>query len=530
MRPRATTFTPSPNSRSSASKAAAFFIVAVALPLLERAPLSAADAPQWGEAWSRNQVSPETGLPSSFDPETRENVRWVAPLGTQTHSTPVVAGGRVYIGTNNDEPRDAKHTGDRGVLLCLDEKDGSLLWQLVVPKRDEDPYFDWPHSGISSPATVEGDRVYIVSNRGEVLCLDAKGLANGNEGPFRDEGRHMTPLDEPALEPGPVDADIVWLFDLTSGAGIWSHDAAHSSILIRGDHLYLNTGTGVDNTHRKIRTPNAPSLVVLDKHTGRLLAREREGIAPAIFHSTWSAPSMARVGDRDLIFFAAGNGIVYAFEALASAPPPGEVATLEKVWQFDIDPEAPKENVHSYHQNRREGPSNIYGMPVYHGGRLYVAGGGDYWWGKLEAKLHAIDVAANGAPTRDITRTGAVWTRSLERHVMSTPAIEDGLVYIADMRRLVYAIEEKTGEVVWTHEAKGEFWASPYIADGKLWIGTRSGDFWILRAGRTKEVLGKVDFGVPISATAVAANGTVYIATMSHLWAVGASSAAPSDP
>ena len=60
------------------------------------------------------------------------------------------------------------------------------------------------------------------------------------------------------LEPGPLDADIVWLFDLTKEVGIWSHDAAHSSILIHGNHLYLNTGTGVDNTHKRIRTPEAP--------------------------------------------------------------------------------------------------------------------------------------------------------------------------------------------------------------------------------------------------------------------------------
>src|SRR5208283_3503471 len=129
------------------------------------------------------------------------------------------------------------------------------------------------NSGISSPATVEGDRVYVVSNRSEVMCLDALGMANGNDGPFRDEGAHMTPRKPagtgtdpgPDLAPGPLDADILWLFDLPSGAGIWSHDAAHSSILIDGNWLYLNTGTGVDNTHKRIRTPDAPSLVVLDK-------------------------------------------------------------------------------------------------------------------------------------------------------------------------------------------------------------------------------------------------------------------------
>src|SRR6266850_2488031 len=147
----------------------------------------AGDQPQWGEAWSRNMVSREKHLPDSFDPETGRNIKWTARLGTQAHSTPVVSGGHVYIGTNNEQPRDPKHKGDRGVFMCLEEKTGSLLWQLVVPKRDEDAYMDWPRMGMSSEATVEGDRIYLVDNRGAVLCLDANGLANGNDGPFRDE-------------------------------------------------------------------------------------------------------------------------------------------------------------------------------------------------------------------------------------------------------------------------------------------------------------------------------------------------------
>src|SRR5947208_9477847 len=189
---------------------------------------SAADQAQWGQAWSRNMVSAEKGLPDKFDPKSGLNIKWTAELGNETHSTPVVAGGRVYIGTNNGKPRDPKHQGDRGVMMCFSEKTGKLLWQLVVPKREDDPYYDWPKSGISSPATVEGDRVYLVSNRGEVMCLDAKGLTDGNQGPFTDEGKHMALRGASPMEPGPLDADIPWLLDLTSGAGIWSHDGAHS--------------------------------------------------------------------------------------------------------------------------------------------------------------------------------------------------------------------------------------------------------------------------------------------------------------
>jgi outer membrane protein assembly factor BamB len=483
--------------------------------------LLAGDQPQWGQAWSRNMVSREHGLPASFDPATGRNLKWSAALGTEAHSSPVIARGRVYIGTNNGNPRDPKHQGDRGVLMCFDEGSGTLLWQLVVPKRDEDVYFDWPQSGISSPATIEGDFVYLVSNRGEVLCLDPRGMANGNDGPFQAEDAHMTPrtvLRE--LTPGPLDADILWLFDLPTGAGIWSHDAAHSSILIDGRFLYLNSGTGVDNTHKKIRTPNAPSLVVLDKYTGQLVARDFENMAPNIFHSTWCAPSLGEVNGRRLVFFGGGNGILYAFDPIAQnlTIPQKQPVGLKKVWQFDFDPEAPKTNVHRFNTNRQESPSNFYGMPVFDHNRIYLAGGGDLWWGKNEAWLKCIDASK----TDDITTNGLIWSYRLEKHVMGTPAVADGLVFIADCGRKLHCVDAGSGQACWTHEISGEAWASPLVADGKLYLGTRSGNFYIFEASRKKKLLSSVEFGQPISATAAAANGVLFVATMNRLYAAQA--------
>ncbi len=489
--------------------------------ILPRLAAPAADQPQWGQAWSRNMVSGEHGLPESFDPETGRNIKWSAALGTEAHSSPVIAGGRVYIGTNNGNPRDPKHQGDRGVLMCFDELSGQFLWQLVVPKRDEDVYFDWPQSGISSPATVEGNQVFLVSNRGEVLCLDAFGLTNGNDGSFQSEGAHMTPRGASVeLTPGPMDADIVWLFDLTTGAGIWSHDAAHSSILIDGNYLYLNSGTGVDNTHKKIRTPDAPSLVVLDKRTGKLVARDYERMAPNIFHSTWCSPSLGDVNGRRLVFFGGGNGVLYAFEALSQTDPlreTGEALGLKKVWQFDFDPDAPKTNVHRFNTNRREGPSDFYGMPVFDHNRIFLAGGGDLWWGKNEAWLKCIDATKAGEVTN-----GLVWSYRLEKHVMGTPAVVGGLVFIADCGRKFHCVDAETGKPWWTHDINGEAWASPLVADGKVFLGTRSGSFYVFAAGRDKQLLSTCELGHPISSTAAAANGVLYVATMTHLYAVQA--------
>ncbi|MHC4506488.1 MAG: outer membrane protein assembly factor BamB family protein [Planctomycetota bacterium] len=485
---------------------------------------SAAESPQWGRWHSRNMVSDETGLPESFDRATGRNVRWVAPLGTETYASPVVAGGKVLIGTNNQRPRDPRHKGDRGVLLCLSEADGSLCWQLVVPKIPGDRYKDWPKSGLVSPPTVEGDRVYVTTNRAEVVCLDLDGLADGNDGPYRDEGRHMTPAGEPPAKVGRTDADIIWLFDMRTGVGMYPHDTAHTSILLHGDHLYLNTGNGVDNTHRRIRAPDAPSLIVLDKTTGRLVARDGERIGPRIFHCSWSAPSLGKVGERTLIFYGGGDGVVYAFEALPARSAPGPARRLKTVWRFDCDPAAPKTNVHRYVGDRRESPSTILGMPVFHEGRVYVTFGGDIWWGKRRAWIKCIDATKTG----DVTKSGLLWSHELKRHSCSTPAVREGLVYVTDCGRQVYCLDAQTGRPLWTHDAKGEIWGSTLVADGKVYVGTRRRDLWVLEAGREKKVIGSMKLDSGIVGTPCAANGVLYVATMRSLIAAGKkTSAAP---
>ena len=67
---------------------------------------------QWGERFTRNMVSQETNLPSTFDPRSGENIKWTASLGSHAYATPVIAGGKVLIGANNADERDPKHKGD----------------------------------------------------------------------------------------------------------------------------------------------------------------------------------------------------------------------------------------------------------------------------------------------------------------------------------------------------------------------------------------------------------------------------------
>ena len=107
----------------------------------------AADWKQWGGSQERNMSSQERGLPMRFEPGKRrrdrigidtastQNVRWVARLGSKNYSSATVADGRVYIGTNDDSLDDPRYVSTRGgLLMCLNEKSGDTIWQLVVPR------------------------------------------------------------------------------------------------------------------------------------------------------------------------------------------------------------------------------------------------------------------------------------------------------------------------------------------------------------------------------------------------------------
>ncbi len=482
-------------------------------------PVSADDQPQWGQRFSRNMVSAETGLPDSFDPDTGRNVKWIVPMGTSTYSTPVIAGGRVFIGTNNENPRDARHKGDRGILMCLDESDGSLHWQLVVPKiigDPPDPRVDWRLAGLCSPATVEGDRVYVVSNRGEVMCLDISGQANGNDGPYTDEARHMVPPGDKPLGITKTDADIIWMYDMIAEAGVHQHDSAHCSILLHGDFLYVNTSNGLDTNHTHVKEPDAPSLIVLGKRNGKFLARDDGQIGGRIFHSTWSSPAMGRVGGRDLVYFCGGDGVCYAYEAIGSAPASGKLTTA---LQFDCDPTAPKKNVHSYIRNRQESPSNIKSMPVFHGKRLYVTLGGDIWWGKRESWLKCFDATGTG----DTTGSAEVWAYPMSSHCCTTPAVAEGMVFVGDCGKTFHCVDAETGKAYWTHQTRRGIWASALVADGRVYVGTQGREFLVFAATKEKKLISSIELDSPINGSPVAANGVLYVTTMKKLYAVKAS-------
>jgi outer membrane protein assembly factor BamB len=511
-------------------------------------PVVAAEWPQWGGTSVRNMYSPEKGLPAVFDPgkfkqgteevdlKTTKNVKWVAKLGSQSYGNVTVAGGKVFVGTNNESPRDPQHQGDRSILMVFDEKTGEFLWQLVIPKLKSGKVNDWENLGLLCAPTVEGDRVYIVTSRCEVMCLDANGMSNGNDG-MKDEAKYIV-LDtgNPPAKIGPKDADIIWKYDMMDELGVFPHNASNCSVLIVDDLVYACTSNGQDWTHSNIPSPLSPSFVALNKKTGELMGEDDANIGPRIYHGQWSSPSTAKVNDKNLVFFGGGDGWCYAFDP---KPVKGEDTSLLKtVWKADCNPpEYKSKDGKPIRYPAAEGPSEINSTPVFYKNRIYIATGQDPEHGEGVGHLVCLDATRTG----DITKTGVVWSYKGIHRSISTVSIDPatGLLFVGDFSGFVHCLDAENGKVYWVHDMKAHMWGSTFVADGKVYVGDEDGDFVVLAAAKEKKILSKItidgreqdgpNLGAPVYGTPIVANGVVYIQSNTHLYAFHDASRATSD-
>lgn len=483
------------------------------------------DWPQWGRDHTRNMVTTHQGLPVDFSPgkflgrsdeidmASTLNVKWIAELGSQAYGNTTIADGRVYIGTNNDLPRDPKYKDDRSVVYCLDEKTGELIWQLAVPKLGTGKVSDWEFLGICSSPAVVGSFVYVVTNRCEVVCLDVHGMANGNDGPFTDEAKYLGGSGKPPIQPGPTDADIIWIYDMLGELGIFPHNVTSSSALVHDGAVYVSTSNGVDWSHVDIPNTRAPCLIKLDARTGELLGEEASGISQRILHCNWSSPAYGDRGGRGVVLFGAGDGFCYGFDPDPVKDEEG-FGVLKELWRFDCNPQQYRfKDNKPIKYGKSKGPSEIIATPVFYKGRAYAVTGQDPEHGEGVGTLSCIDVSQSGHIT------DPVWQyRGIERSI-STPSIEDDLLYVADYTGFIHCLDVNTGDLLWKHDTLGHIWGSTLVADGKVFIGNEDGFLTILATGRKLQKMGEVEFPAPIYSSAVAANGVLYVATQSHLYA-----------
>ncbi|HJP95561.1 MAG TPA: PQQ-binding-like beta-propeller repeat protein [Pyrinomonadaceae bacterium] len=450
------------------------------------------DWPMWGGTPDRNMTSNMKGLPTTWDVKTKKNVKWVAQLGSQSFGNVVVSGGMVFVGTNNEGLRNPKITGDKGILMAFRESDGAFMWQMVHDKLASGRVNDWPYQGVASSPYVEGDRLYYISNRAELMCLDTQGFHDKeNDGPVTDE--KLT---------GEFDADVVWRFDMMEEVGTLPHNLANSSPVAYGDLIYVSTSNGQDESHVNIPAPKAPAIIAVNKKTGKLVWEDNP-VEDRILHGQWSSPTIGTIGGVVQLIHAQGDGWIRGYEAL----------TGKKLWEFDTNP---KDSV--WPKTRNE----LISTPVVYQDRVYTSNGQDPEHGEGVGHMYCIDATKRG----DITQSGLVWHFDKIRRSISTPAIKDGMVYQADFSGFLYALDAKTGQLYWKHDLFAAVWGSPMLVDGKIYLGDEDGDVVIMQEGKTEKVINEINMGSSVYSSAVPANGTLFISNRNQLFAIAEGSGA----
>ena len=91
---------------------------------------------------------------------------------------------------------------------------------------------------------------------------------------------------------------------------------------------------------------------------------------------------------------------------------------------------------------------------------------------------------------------------------------------MADFSGFLHCLDLKTGKPYWTHDMFAAIWGSPMIIDDKIYLGDEDGDVTVLQHGKELKVLAEQNMGSSVYATAVPANGKLFIMNRNQLWAL----------
>jgi outer membrane protein assembly factor BamB len=373
-----------------------------------------------------------------------------------------------------------------------------------------------PYGGRSAPIVMDG-RVYL-QNTAEKGELEQERLMcfNADTGKFLWEHRFnvylsdvpphrvgwASPVGDPAtgnvyvLGVGGTllalnrDGKVLWERSLGEDFGLLTtHGGRTVSPLIDGDLVITSGVTFAWGQHGR----GAHRFMAFDKRTGQTMWVSAPGGRP--YDTTYAAPIIWNVNGTRLLIQGGSDGLVYAIK----------VQTGEPVWKYEISKRGINTGVVVYGttailtHSEENLDSNEMGMMV------------------------AVDATAKG----EIKKEQVKWKTYGWQGGFSSPVIDGDRLYQIDNSANIGAFDLNTGKQLWQKTLGTIQKASPVLADGKLYVGTESGKFYILKPSATgceilsEQQLGTVALPEAVIASAAVANGRVYFVSDSNFYCIG---------
>jgi outer membrane protein assembly factor BamB len=373
-----------------------------------------------------------------------------------------------------------------------------------------------PFGGRSTPIIL-GDHVYLQNGTGKgsslqerVMCLNADTGKVIWEHKFNvyasDVPPHRIGWPSPAADPATgniyalgagghlvclsKDGKLVWERSLVEEFGLWTtHGGRTVSPFIEGDIVMVSGPTeGWGET-----APRSHRFLAFDKKTGLCVYDVKPGQRP--YDTDYSPPISAVVNGTRLIISGGGDGAIHAIK----------FQTGEHVWSFFMSKRSINTGV------------------VLNGTTAFVSHSEENLNTNTMGLLAAIDATAKGQIGKDQTK----WAVEGWQGGYSSPVIDGERLYQIDNGANLFAVDINTGKTLWQLNLGTIQKASPVYADGKIYVGSENGRFFILKPGADKcEILDEDQLGTEGAPEAIVAGvavsrGRVYLATDQAVYCIG---------
>jgi len=445
--------------------------------------------PVAADDWSRFRgangvgVSPAAGLPTEFGPEKNKIWETEVPFG---RSSPIVAGDRIYLTATED---------GTFLTMALDRKTGKTLWKSSVKRTREESHHHDTDSATTTPVT-DGKNVYAFFQEFGIVSYDRKGKQRWTYamGPFRN---FYSIAASPILS-----GKLLYMLC----------DQAEESFLVA-----INTANGKEVWRR-----NRPGR--LESYTTPILyPNEKKPEALLIYGSAWLDAYDLKSGKTLWASSGVGVGPVASPALVGDTVYVAAPNHAENGWS----PFAPIAKEHDKDGNgeiTREEVAEAW--LIQHFGWLDRDGNGvitEKDWNELGKEV-TTDYWGAYAVKLGGEKPETLWNYRKNVAEIASPLVHDGVFYMVDSGILT-SLDATTGELIKRDriaDGSPKVYASPIVADGKVYLGTLDGTIVVVSAAGEWEKLASVDLDDEIWATPAIADNKLYVRTRGKMYSFGA--------